>query len=144
MLLSCLLAAAVCNLRSCRMGIRVLLLLGLCFTGSLIPALSLRCYYDGERWRDGKVFPYVIKPTEVPSGNPACVSFQLDCTTVTNCAAGDDGKWTYTFTELEDCPKWKASQHKHLKCCNADNCNAPDRAMDITTKIIPQPPWFQP
>jgi hypothetical protein len=120
------------------MDLRVLLLLGLCFASRLSPALSLQCYYGGDFY--GGIFPYDIKPTK-DTPNPACLRYQLDCTTLSECKAGDNGKWFYTVLNRKDCAGIQAmpAVYKHAKCCTASNCNAPDPTLDTTTKVIPTP-----
>jgi hypothetical protein len=120
------------------MSICTLLLLGLCCAAVLTPALAVTCYMEGPA---GGVFPYVQKPTtETP--NPACLSFKLDCKRLSQCKAGDNGKWVYTVTSETECAKLRASPdvYTNMKCCTQDNCNAPDPQLDPTTKIIPTPP----
>lgn len=125
------------------MGVRATLLLGLCFTACLGPALSFECYVPGT----GGVFAY--DPT-ADSPDTACLSYHYDCSTLLSlgqeCKAADNGKWVYTTTTVDQCAviKTQASGtvpavYKHAKCCTTDKCNAPDPTLDPVTKVVPKP-----
>jgi hypothetical protein len=128
------------------MDTRTLLLLGLCCAACLTPTLAVTCYIEGPA---GGVFPYEQKPTtdyfvgsQSDTTNPACLSFKLDCKRLSQCKAGDNGKWVYTVISETECAKIKAlpDVYTNVKCCTKDKCNVPDPKLDPTTKIIPTPP----
>lgn len=120
-----------------KMSVRILLLLGVCCAACLTPTLAVTCYIEGPA---GGVFPYAQKPTK-DTPNPACLSFKLDCKRLSQCKAGENGKWVYTVTSETECAKIKAlpDVYTNMKCCTKDQCNAPDPKLDPTTKIITHP-----
>jgi hypothetical protein len=99
--------------------------------GMITPSLALQCYvtYTKDASTPPETSTQVLAADDMQTGY-FCTRFQVK------------GKWSYGFTDASSCALMKQNPetYKNLVCCDTPLCNAPDKALDPVTTIVPSLP----